>query len=230
MRLSRLTAIIFAAFFTALVAGLAGEGVAQGIPSRRAMVQIQPGLWVDQAATGADQQAIGRRIAAAAAQVRKRLGTVAAVEWWICTTRACDQRNAMAARGMTWGASVITLNAAGARDGGAYTHELSHATLHAALPMGGLFSKALPLWFDEGVAVLVSGEPARAADRAACRKPPNVRLPQTARDFAAHVGSDAKKALPVYTASACAVRDWMRQGNRLHDIVPSLRAGRRLPG
>ena len=216
------------AVMMAMVLVLLGNAVqAQGLPTRRGMVQVVPGLWVDAAADAAQGAAIRRRIAEASAQVQHQLGAGQAVEWWICTTPACDKANRMSARGMTYGASLITLNSKGATDPGAYSHELSHATLHGALPMGGLFSKALPLWFDEGVAVLVSGEPAAAA-HAVCKPRRKGKLPQTAADFT-RMAPNFKKALPVYTRSTCALRDWLAKGHTLRDVVPLLRAGHKLP-
>ena len=214
--------------WAAMALVLLGNAVqAQGLPTRRGMVQAVPGLWVDQGADKAQVSAIRRHIAQASAQVQQQLGAGQAVEWWICTTAACDTANRMAARGMTYGASLITLNSKGAADPGAYSHELSHATLHGALPMGGLFSKALPLWFDEGVAVLVSGEPSGAA-QAPCKAKRKGPLPQTAADFA-RMAPNAQKALPVYRRSTCALREWLAEGHRLRDVVPLLRAGRKLP-
>ncbi|MBL8563826.1 MAG: hypothetical protein JNN06_16275 [Gemmobacter sp.] len=216
------------AMILAVALVLAGQGAsAQGLPTRRDMVQVLPGLWVDAAADKTERGAIRGHIAAASQQVQRQLGAGQPVEWWICTTAQCDASNGMAARGMTYGASLITLNSKGAADPGAYTHELSHATLHGALPMGGLFSTALPLWFDEGVAVLVSGEPSAAA-QAPCKAKRKGPLPQTAADFA-RMAPNAQKALPVYRRSACAVRAWLAKGHALRDVVPLLRAGRKLP-
>ena len=211
-----------------LVLALAQAAAAQGLPTRKGMVQAAPGLWIDATATPEAVAAIRQRIAEAGATVSKRLGTVQAAEWWICTSKPCDAENGMKARGMTYGASLITLNANASRDAGVYVHELTHATLHGALPMGGLFSTALPLWFDEGVAVLISGEPPEAARKAACAKPQKGRLPKTASEFR-QMAPNAKKALPVYTRSACAVRAWLAKGHKLRQVVPMLQAGRKLP-
>ena len=216
---------IMGAICLALLPGLA---LAQGLPTRHGMSQQAPGLWIDSAASPEEVAAIRDRITQAAAKVQKRLGAVQAVEWWICSTKSCNSANDMQARGMTYGASLITLDAKASRDTGVYVHELAHATLHGALPMGGLFSTALPLWFDEGVAVLVSGEPPQAAQKAACVKPRKGPLPKTAREFRS-MAPNAKKALPVYIRSACAVRAWLAEGNKLRDVVPLLRAGRKLP-
>ncbi len=207
---------------------LPGVALGQGLPTRHGMSQQAPGLWIDSAASPEEVAAIRTRITEAAIKVQKRLGAVQTVEWWICSTKACNSANDMRARGMTYGASLISLNANASRDTGVYVHELAHATLHGTLPMGGLFSTALPLWFDEGVAVLVSGEPPQAAQKAACIKPRKGPLPKTARAFR-DMAPDAKKALPVYIRSTCAVRGWLAEGNRLRDVVPMLRAGRKLP-
>ncbi|WP_151717578.1 hypothetical protein [Gemmobacter serpentinus] len=206
----------------------AGAAAAQGLPSRKGMSQIVPGLWIDSNATPEEVAAIRERINKASAKVLKYMGDVQAVEWWICASPECNRANGMKARGMTYGASLITLDANASRDGGVYVHELTHATLHGALPMGGLFSKALPLWFDEGVAVILSQQPPEAAQKSACTKPQKGALPRNALEFN-RLAPDAKRALPVYTRSACAVRDWLAEGRKLKGIVPMLRAGRHLP-
>ncbi len=211
-----------------LIAGFAGAALAQAIPTRHGMAQVEPGLWVDAKAGPERVAAIRATLAAAAAGVGRALGATRAVEWRICTTPACDRANGMANRGMTYGASVITLNSTAWNDRGAYMHELTHATLHATQPLGGFLGLRLPLWFNEGVAVLVSGEPARAADPAACDRPRKGELPETARDFA-RLAPDPKRALRVYIRSTCAVRAWLAQGHSLREVVPLLKAGRKLP-
>ncbi|MDR0810460.1 MAG: hypothetical protein LBE86_15255 [Gemmobacter sp.] len=212
-----------------LLAGFASAAQAQAVPSRQGMAQAEPGLWVDMAAAPGQIATIRATMAAAAAGVGRALGATRAVEWRICTTSACDKANGMVNRGMTYGASIITLNSTAWNDRGAYMHELTHATLHSTQPLGGfLGSRGLPLWFNEGVAVLVSGEPARAARDAACDRPRKGELPQTPRDFA-RLAPDPKQALKVYIRSACAVREWLKQGHELREVMPLLRAGRRLP-
>lgn len=209
---------------------LAGMASGQGLPTRKeGLRQYQPGLWIDEAAGPKQQARIVARVATAQQKVRKALGTVGGPEWRICATKACDRRNGLYTRGMTYGALVITLDSSAVADPGAYTHELTHATLHGAVSLMGILANALPLWFDEGVAVIVSGEPPKAANPKACAKPPRVRLPNTARDFQRDTGADPKKALPVYIASTCAVRQWIKQGNHLRDVMPLLRSGRRVP-
>lgn len=214
----------------ALGAAISGAAEGQGLPTRKeGLRQYQPGVWIDEAAGPKQQARIAARVATARQKVRKALGTVGGPEWRICATKACDRRNGLYTRGMTYGALVITLDSSAVAEQGAYTHELTHATLHGAVSVMGILANALPLWFDEGVAVLVSGEPPKAADRKACAKPPRVRLPNTARDFQRDTGSDPDRALPVYIASTCAVRQWIGQGNRLRDVMPQLRSGRRVP-
>lgn len=213
-----------------LFLALTGMAAAQGLPARKVgLLQYQPGLWIDEAAGPKQQARIAARVATARQKVGKALGSIGAPEWRICTTKACDRRNGLFTRGMTYGALVITLDSTAVADQGAYTHELTHATLHGAVSLIGILANALPLWFDEGVAVILSGEPPKAADPRACAKPPKVRLPQTARDFQRATGSQPKRALPVYIASTCAVRQWIGQGNRLRDVMPLLQSGRRVP-
>ena len=83
------------AIILAVALGLMGQGASgQGLPTRRDMVQVVPGLWVDAKASKADQAAIRGHISAASGQVQRQLGAGQAVEWWICTTPACDAATA----------------------------------------------------------------------------------------------------------------------------------------
>ncbi|MFC7620311.1 hypothetical protein [Microlunatus sp. GCM10028923] len=83
-------------------------------------------------------------------------------------------------------------------------HELSHVEFRQRA--GGA---AVPQWFDEGLAVLVSGDerylkPADAADR--CRVAPDGPLPETLGDWLAAASADEQ----TYARAACAVDRWAR--------------------
>lgn len=198
------------------------------LPSREGMTEVAPGLWIDRAAKPAAIARIRRDIAAAEKVVGKALGGVARPEWLVCTTRACDRRNNYTTRGMTYGYSLIIVNSKGAKSAGVFSHELTHATLHSAIPPLGLLTGALPIWFDEGAAVLISGEPAQAADAAACAGR-QVPLPRNHREFSRRSGVKGEGALALYVASTCAVRGWLAQGNTLRDMLPQMQQKGRLP-
>ncbi len=212
-----------------VLALITGAASAQVLPSRKAMREHMPGLWIDANANAEQADEVVRRIGAAGNRVKKALGSTGTPQWRVCVTKACDKANGMQFKGVTYGKLLVTINSEAWQDTGAYTHEYAHATLHGAQPMIGLLRQTLPLWFDEGVAVIISGEPPEAADKKVCAKPPRVPLPKTTLDFQRAAGTDPKKALPIYKASACAVRGWLKQGNKMRDVVPTLKSGRSLP-
>lgn len=202
--------------------------VAGVLPKREGMAEVSPGLWVDLAAKPETIARIRRDISGAERSVAKALGGIMRPEWRVCTTRACDRRNGYGPRGMTYGYSIVTINSQGARSAGVFSHELTHVTLHAAIPPLGMLTGALPIWMDEGAAVLISGEPVQAADPAAC-KGRQVPLPRNHREFSRRSGAKGEGALALYVASTCAVRGWLAQGNTLRDMLPQLQQKGRLP-
>ncbi|GAB3742758.1 hypothetical protein GCM10028864_08710 [Microlunatus parietis] len=83
-------------------------------------------------------------------------------------------------------------------------HELSHVEFRQRT--GGA---AVPQWFDEGLAVLVSDDerylrPDGAADR--CLVPPDGPLPESLGDWLAAASADER----TYARAACAVERWAR--------------------
>jgi len=89
-------------------------------------------------------------------------------------------------------------------------HELSHIELHHRIGAGNHLLGAIPSWFDEGLAVVVSDErrylmPADDADR--CRVRSDEKLPTGVFEWAREIGNDDPRQL--YAKSACRVADWM---------------------
>ena len=89
-------------------------------------------------------------------------------------------------------------------------HELSHIELHHRIGNIRQLTGAVPSWFDEGLAVVVSDErrylaPADAADR--CRVRSDEVLPTGMFEWAREIGRDDTRQL--YAKSACRVADWM---------------------
>jgi hypothetical protein len=86
-------------------------------------------------------------------------------------------------------------------------HELSHIELHSRLGHWKTFERAVPQWFDEGLAVVVSGDPRYlkpegVADR--CTAAPVAELPTSRGDWVAHAERD-----DLYPKAACRVLRWM---------------------
>lgn len=107
------------------------------------------------------------------------------------------------------------------------SHEMSHVELHARLDAGA----KVPQWFDEGLAVLVSGDPrylapetapGTAADR--CLVSTDAPLPATLDAWFRAAGADRT----TYARAACRVSRWVAANGGPHvvlDLVRRLDAG-----
>ncbi len=204
--------------------GLVLPGIAVG------MKRAGPVLWVDDAANAKQIAAIKKRIGAADRKVGTAFGRLrAAPLWQVCVTKACDRRNGMTSRAMTLGGLVITVSSRAVGDPVTYVHERVHAETHRAEGFAGRRKALLPTWFDEGLATVISRSVGYPAKRADCRRFSGWTLPTSRSAFVALSKSNGKGAGPVYTASACAVLDWLDTGRKPADAIAILRAGRRLP-
>lgn len=109
-------------------------------------------------------------------------------------------------------------------------HELAHVAIHHRAGLMATLNGRLPAWLDEGLAVIVSDDPAhlRAGEGVArCAAPP-VRLVANPFDFARTAALDPG----IYTRSACAALHFEAQlGGRaaLLAALDSLRDGALLP-
>jgi hypothetical protein len=86
-------------------------------------------------------------------------------------------------------------------------HELSHIELHSRIGRIKTFEKVIPQWFDEGLAVVASGDPRYlkpegVADR--CTAEPTADLPASRGAWVARVQRD-----DLYPKAACRVLRWM---------------------
>ena len=76
----------------------------------------------------------------------------------ICQSDACHARiGSGGARAVTYGTRFIYVSPRGLQPV-FLAHEFSHVELHARLGVWGMLIGAIPAWFDEGMAVLVSGD------------------------------------------------------------------------
>ena len=74
----------------------------------------------------------------------------------ICQSDTCHGRlGSGGARAVTYGAQFIYVSPRGLQPE-ILAHEFSHIALHARVGLWGLLTGAIPVWFDEGLAVLVS--------------------------------------------------------------------------
>ncbi|WP_071797649.1 hypothetical protein [Natronohydrobacter thiooxidans] len=109
-------------------------------------------------------------------------------------------------------------------------HELAHVVIHHRAGLIATLNGRLPAWLDEGLAVIVSDDPAHLHPGAGverCAAPP-VRLVANPFDFARAAAADPA----LYTRSACAALQYEAQlGGRaaLLAALDSLRDGALLP-
>src|SRR5215471_1911382 len=109
-------------------------------------------------------------------------------------------------------------------------HEFSHVELHARIGQFRLLMRAIPAWFDEGLAVIVSddarylGPGTMSATR--CLVEPRGDLPSNPSQW----GHAAGKTPGLYAQAACRVMRWMEENGGktgLRDAISQIADGRR---
>jgi hypothetical protein len=123
-----------------------------------------------------------------------------------CATPECYRRlHGGGSRGMAILSQALVLSPRGLNVTIA-THELSHIELHRRIGTLRAYRGAIPAWFDEGLAVIVSDDtrylkPEHDGDR--CRQSSDQPLPETQRAWL-RPGDDSR-----YAVAACRVSRWM---------------------
>lgn len=142
----------------------------------------------------------------------------------ICLTETCYEPLGGRSRGIALLDRALILSPRGTNRVIA-THELSHIELHHRLGLWRTWSRAVPQWFDEGVAVTVSNDerylkPAGSGDR--CTEEPGAELPTTRGAWI-----ETAESHGLYARAACRASRWMemRGGSgavpRLVDAIAS---------
>jgi hypothetical protein len=172
--------------------------------------RVAGNLWIERSMpAGAREQ-----LALAAAEGERRLDAIygALREHPIilaCASEACWRRlGGSAARGIAYGSLGLRLSPRGL-DPVIIAHERSHIELHGRVGLRRLLQGAVPAWFDEGLAVIVSDDdryllPAGAGDR--CRAEPGRQMPSERRQWGRQAGADNT----LYARAACRVSRWMQ--------------------
>lgn len=196
------------------------------LPGFRGMTHAGDRLWIDRKATPEQISLIRDHVAQAERQVSTELDSYQPhPQWQVCVTAECDQRFRLHARGLTWLDLIVQISARGFEDQGFYTHEAVHAELHDATGLVGGITGKLPVWLDEGVAVLISHAPIYPDNPQACATIRDIPTPETKEDFALLAGPAGENAPQAYLAAACATLAWIAEGNRIDDLSRQLRAG-----
>lgn len=121
--------------------------------------EIGGNVYMQTGATPDEQRAVVTAIDAARARIAAFFGEATArPRIFACPTEQCFVANGgLTALGKTYGSSIVLLSPRGI-DPVVIAHELTHAELH--LRIGDVTAwRRIPAWFDEGLAVLVSGDP-----------------------------------------------------------------------
>ncbi|MEO3803468.1 hypothetical protein [Nonomuraea sp. B1E8] len=231
----KLAARVLAAVAALLIAAVAG--VALAYPSMAAttcpgcygLTEVEEGIYTEPDLGDAERS----RVKQVAEQARRRVAAfygapVSAPDLLICLTEDCYARiGGGKERGVAVLNRSVMLSPRGVNAVIA-SHEMAHVELHARLSSGA----EMPQWFDEGLAVVVSGDarylaPASAGDR--CLIEPTGPLPVTLEEWLAAASRDAG----TYAKSACQVSRWLRDhGGRaaLTTLIERLNAGEPFPG
>lgn len=200
-----------------------------GMERRSAHIIVEQGMSPQQRAI------FDHAVQSAQATVRSFYGAPARRPYVVvCATRACD------ARLKGEGVNALTLTApwftvvrvsSNGREAGFLAHELAHVDFHARIGLANL-QRAVPAWFDEGLAAVIAGD-ARyvrggAGAKARCKGNGAARLPSDAGEWTQR----AMQNPAIYADAACRVIDWMdRHGGReaVLSLIPALAAGGLMP-
>jgi hypothetical protein len=211
----------------AVVLGVATAFPAVGAttcPGCYGLEQVRPGLHVEPGLTAEQQRQVGAAVDGGTRRVADFFGGLrSAPPFLACLTDACYARiGGGGERGIAVLGRAVMLSPRGI-DPVIAAHELTHVELRARLG-----SAAVPQWFNEGLAVLVSDDqryllPAGSGDR--CRVAPSGPLPESLGDWLRAAGADRQ----VYAQAGCAVSRLLAVHD-VHALVALLAAGDALPG
>jgi hypothetical protein len=128
---------------------------------------------------------------------------------FVCGSDACDVRMGfMGGKARAYGSTFILVYSEG-RSPEFFAHELSHIELHQRIGLRLTLSGAIPAWFDEGLAALVSNDPRYVGEgpdgEPACVVAPDGPLPTGPSEWSRTAGM---KERPIYAMAACAVISW----------------------
>lgn len=128
----------------------------------------------------------------------------------VCATDACFQRIGGGGTRVGSLGSFALLVAPQGTNVVLISHELSHVELHGRVGLWHMEVGAIPAWFDEGVAVLVSDDPAYLAPvrpgRDRCAAGPMADLPTDPAEWRDRLTEQGDL---LYASAACQVDIWM---------------------
>ncbi|GAA1720291.1 hypothetical protein [Nonomuraea bangladeshensis] len=187
-------------------------------PGCYGLAELQPGVYAEPDLSEAQR----RHVTDVVEQARQRVGAFyggreSSPSVLVCLTDACYRRiGGGGERGIAVLNRAVMLSPRGA-DPVIASHELSHVELHVRLRGK---EEEVPQWFDEGLAVLVSGDPRYLAPETAgdrCLVDTGGALPESLKDWFGMAGRDPQ----AYAKAACQVSRWV-QANGGRDAVLKL--------
>jgi len=196
---------------TILVVELAPALAAYACPRCYGLKGVGDGIYVDKAMPTDELTQIKSILTEAERRVRMFFGTFDQKPvLLICATEACNCRlGGRGGKGRAYGSKFIFISPAG-RNAAILAHEYSHIELNSRIGIVGLVLGAVPAWFDEGVAVIVSRDERylRIDERGKmhCLTEPATDLPKSRREWGWRAGT---KSEPIYAMTACRVLRWM---------------------
>jgi len=142
-----------------------------------------------------------------------------------CHSGSCDRRlGGKGAKARTFGTSLIVVSPGG-WNRTILAHELAHIELHRRVGVFTLVSGALPAWFDEGLAVIVSRDRRYLKfdpdGKAGCKVADTGSLPETGQSWRRQA---AKDAAPIYAMAACRVSSWLHRHGGPPAVIALARA------
>jgi hypothetical protein len=134
------------------------------LPSWFGFSEISEGVYVDDQMSPAQRQEFLKTLSLSKQRVSVFFGSIeASSKVFACSTEECFvSHGGVTAKGKAYGDSMLLLSPRGL-DAVIASHELTHIELHGRV---GAFRswRAIPSWFDEGLAVLVSEDPRYTED------------------------------------------------------------------
>lgn len=198
---------------TASAAYLYPALAAAACPGCYGLERIAPGLLVESDMPAGVQERLKVDVSNSEAVVRAYFGGFGGHPLIIaCASEECDRRlGGRGARAMAYSTpfgTVIRLSPRGL-NALIITHEFSHVEVHRRVGVWKIMTSAVPAWFDEGIAVIVSNDDrylkpnASGPDR--CIRDSGLPLPDSAFQWAPLSGKDPL----LYADAACRVLHWM---------------------
>lgn len=231
MRLLERLAAGLATAFVLLAAGTVWAYPALGAaacPSCYGFERIAPGLLVERSMASPERERLSAEVGRASARVARRLAESARrYALVVCASDECDARlGGRGARATTYSTpfgSAVRVSPRGANET-ILAHELAHVRIHALVGLRRQITGDLPAWFDEGLAVIVSGDE-RYVREGRATECSEAALPTSPFEWAPASGRDPM----LYAHAACRVLAWLDANGGWGGLLAALGNGRELP-